>query len=76
MGNREIGIGLQRLLNVIERRQQRLRFLAAFAGNESDAMPLRRRIDEVDGTGRSLAGEFDARHLIAEFQRQIERDVG
>ena len=68
--------GVERLLDVVERRQQRLRLLAVLAGDERHAMPLRARVDEADGAGRALAGDLDAADLVAQLERQLERNGG
>ena len=39
-------------------------------------MPLRARVDEADGAGRALAGDLDAPDLVAQLERQIERNGG
>ena len=35
-------------------------------------MPLRAGVEEMDGAGRALAGDLDARDLIADLERQVE----
>ncbi len=70
----QLGVRRQRLLDVVERRQQRLRLLAALAGDERHAVPLRARVDEADGAGRALAGDLDAADLVAQLERQLERN--
>ena len=72
--NRQFGIRQKRFLNIVERRQQRLGLLAAFPRDQADAMPLGRSIDQANRASRALARNFNARHLIAQFQRQIEGD--
>jgi hypothetical protein len=68
----DVGIRGQRALDIVERRQQRLRFLAGFAGDDADAVPLRAGIEQIDGAGGALALDLDARHLIADLERQVE----
>ncbi len=68
----DVGIGRERALHIIERREQRLRRLARLARDDADTMPLRARIEEMHGAGGPLAGDLDARHLIADLERQVE----
>ena len=35
-------------------------------------MPFRAGVEQIDGAGGSLAADLDARHLIANFERQVE----
>ncbi len=37
-------------------------------------MPLRARVDEADGARRALAGDLDAADLVAQLERQLERN--
>jgi hypothetical protein len=39
-------------------------------------MPLRACIEEMDGACGALAGNFDARHLIADLERKVEAGGG
>src|SRR5690242_18100533 len=39
-------------------------------------MPLRARVEEVDGSCGALAGNLDARHLIADLERKVEAGGG
>ena len=64
--------GRQRALDVVERRQQRLRLLARLAREQADAVPLRARIEQMHRACRALARDLDAGHLVPELQRQVE----
>ena len=68
----QLGERRQRFLDVVERRQQRLRLLAVLARDEPDPMPARARIEQMHGAGRALAGDLHARDLVAELERQLE----
>ena len=68
----DLGERHQRALDVVERRQQRLRLLARGARDEADAMPLRAGVEQVHRTGRALAGDLDARHLVPQLERHVE----
>ena len=68
----DVGIGRERALHIIERREQWLRRLARFARDDADTMPLRAPVEEMHRAGGPLACDLDARHLIANFQRQVE----
>ncbi|NJO35858.1 MAG: DUF3604 domain-containing protein [Rhodospirillales bacterium] len=68
----QLGERGQCLLDVVERREQRLSLFPAFARNEGHTMPARARIQEMYGARRPLATDLDARHLIAKLQREIE----
>jgi hypothetical protein len=35
-------------------------------------MPLRAAVEQIDGAGRALAGDLDARDLVADFKRQVK----
>ena len=76
LGAHHFGERGQRLLDVIQRRQQRLRLLAVFARDEPDAVPLRARVQQTDRACRALAGNLDARDLVAQFERQLKRNTG
>ena len=39
-------------------------------------MPLRAGIEQMDGARGSFARDLDARHLIADLERQIEMRYG
>src|SRR5690606_22976792 len=61
---------------VIVRRQQRLGLLTAFARDQSDPLPLRAGVKEVDAAGCMLAADLDADDLVAQLEGKIEHDVG
>ena len=48
----------------------------SLAGDEADAVPLRARVEQVDRPGRVLGSDLDARHLVAQLERQLERGGG
>ncbi len=70
------GEGRQRALDVIRRRQQRLRDVGAGAGENRDPPSPRAFVDEPDRARRSLVGDDDPGDLIAQFDRQIETRFG
>src|SRR5215467_7491630 len=59
-------------LYVIERRQQRLRLLARGTREKTNAVPLRTGIEQVHRPRRALAGDFNARDLVAQLQGHVE----
>src|SRR6185312_4816924 len=67
----DVGIGRERALDIIERREQRLRGLARLARDDADSVPLRAGIEKMDRAGRSLAGDLDAGNLVADLERQV-----
>ncbi len=71
----DLGEGLDGLLDVVERREERLSLLLAFARDEAHALPLRAGVEKVHGAGGALARDLDARHLIAELERQLEGEI-
>ncbi len=72
LGADDLGIGLDGFLDVVERSQQGLRLLLAFARDQADALPLRAAVEQADGAGGMLARDFEARDLISQFERQFE----
>src|SRR5436190_469622 len=68
----DVGVRGERTLDIVERRKQRLRRLARFAGYDADPVPLRAGVEEIDGAGRALACDLDARDLIANLERKVE----
>ena len=71
-----VGVGRKRALHIVERREQGLRGLTGFAGDDPDPMPLRARIEQIDGAGRALPANLDAGDLVADLERQIELRLG
>src|SRR5262249_9634395 len=68
----DLGVGEQRLLDVVTRPQQGLRLLAASSRNQSDALPLRSGVEEIDRPRRRFARDLDPGDLIAQLERQLE----
>ena len=68
----QLGVRVERLLDVIQRREERLRLFEVLARDQRHAMPLRARVDEADGAGRALAGDLHPANLIAQLERQFE----
>ncbi len=72
----DVGVGGERALDIIEGREQRLGRLPRFARDDADPVPLRARVEKVDGACRPLACDLDARHLIANLEREVEASRG
>ena len=72
----DVGVGRERALDVVKRREQGLRGLLGFARDDADPAPLRAGIEEMHRAGRSLARDLQPRDLIADFEWQIEMRLG
>ena len=69
----DVGERLQRALEVVARREQRLRHIGARAGSNGDAPPARALVDQPSRASRSFAGDDDAGDVVAQFDWQVER---
>ena len=72
----DLGVGRERALDVIGRRQQRLGDVGAGAGEDRDAAAARAFVDQPGRAGRRFVGDDEAADLIAQLDRQIELRVG
>ena len=72
----DVGVRRECALHVIKGREQRLRRFPRFARDDTDALPLRAGIKEIDGACRALACDLDAGDLVPDLERQIELDRG
>ncbi len=68
--------GLQRALEVVARREQRLRYVGARPGGDCDAPPTRTVVDEPGRAGGPLAFDHDLGGFVAQFDRQLETARG
>ena len=71
-----VGERAERALDVIARRQQRLRRVGGGAGNDADGAAAPALVEQLHGAGGALAGDLDARDVVADFDRQIELRFG
>jgi hypothetical protein len=71
-----VGERLECALQIIARRQQRLGDIGVCAGDDADGAAARPFIQKLDRARRSLAGNFQSRNLIAQFDRQFETRLG
>ncbi len=67
---------LDRLFDVVERCEKRLRLLLCRTRNQTDALPLRTRVEQADGTRGSSPGNLEPCHLVPKFERQFESEFG
>ena len=71
-----VGEWLERALDVIARRQQRLGHVGGGAGDDADGAPPPSFVEQLHGAGGPFAGNLDARDIVAEFDRQVEARLG
>ena len=71
-----IGERAERAPDVVARGQQRLRRIGGRAGDDADGAAAPALVEELDRAGRALAGNLDARNIVANFDRQIEPRLG
>ncbi len=71
----DIGEWLQRALEIIVGREQRLRHVGARARSDGDPTPARAFVDEPCRARRAFAVDDDLRDVVAQFNRQIEMGV-
>ena len=68
----DLRIGCERPLDVVERRQERLRLIGGAAEDEPDAAALAALVEQVHRAGRAFAEDLDAGDGVADFGRQVE----
>ena len=71
----DVGERLQRTLEIVVRREQRLGDVGARPGSDSDPTPARALVDEPRAARRAFAVDDDAGDVVAQFDRQIEMGV-
>ena len=72
LGAHQLGERSQRFLDVVERRQQRLRLLTVLARDEPDPVPTGACIEQVHRARRALASDLHARDLVAKLEWHLE----
>ena len=68
--------GAERALQIEGRGEQRLRGVGGGAGDHADAAAAPALVEQLHGAGGALAGDFEPRDVVAEFDRQIEQRIG
>lgn len=76
LGNPHIGKRLERALDVVARRQQRLRHVDTRAGHDADGTPPPPFVEQLHGACGTFAGNLDARDVIADLDRQFDASIG
>ena len=71
-----VGERRQRAGEIEGRGQQRLRGVAGRARDDADRAPPPALVEQLHGAGGALAGDFQPRDVVAQFDRQIERGFG
>ena len=72
----EIGIGGKRPVDVIKRREQRLRLVADFAAEERHAAAAETVVEQIGAAGRRLIVDADAGEIVAQLERSGNRASG
>src|ERR1700683_3347455 len=76
LGQPQVGERVQRPLDVIARRQQRLVRVDGRGGDNADGAAAPAFVEQLHGTRGTIADDFDARNVVADFDRQVEACLG
>lgn len=76
LGDAQVGERPERAGDVVGRRQQRLAGIGAGAGDDAHGAPPPAGIEQLHRPGRGFAGNVDARHLVADLDRDREARFG
>ena len=76
LGEPDIGERVERARQIIGRAEQRLRAVGGGAGDDADGAAAPALVEQLHGAGRALAGDFQPRDVVADFDRQIDGGVG
>src|SRR6185312_12799967 len=71
-----VGKGRERAVEIERRREQRLRGIGARSGDNADRAAAPALVEELHRTGRTLAGNFQPRDVIAQLDGEVERGFG
>ena len=71
-----IGERRQRAGEIERRCQQRLRGIVGRSADDADGAPAPALVEQLHRAGRSFAGDFKPRDVVAQFDRKIERGFG
>ena len=75
-GEADVGERIERAREIIGRADQRLRTVGGGAGHDADGAPAPALVEQLHGAGRALAGDLQPRHVVADFDRQVDHRVG
>ena len=76
LGEADIGERIERAREVIGRADQRLRAVGGRPGHDADGAPAPALVEQLHGARRTLAGDLQPRHVVADFDRQIDHRLG
>ena len=68
--------GLSARDEIIGRADQRLRAVGGRPGHDADRAPAPALVEQLHRAGRTLAGDLQPRHVVADFDRQIDHRLG
>ena len=71
----DLGEGLERLAQVMQRVDEVLRLALRAAGHQPDLAPAHRVVGERHAGGRAALGELDAGDAVAQLDRHVEREL-
>ena len=71
-----VGERAERTADIVARRQKRLRGVGSRAGHDADRAAPPALVEKLHGASGALAGNFDTRDVVADFDRQIELRLG
>ena len=75
-GEADIGERIERAREIIGRAQQRLRAVGGRAGHDADGAAAPALVEQLHGAGRMLADDLQPRHVVADFDRQVDHRLG
>ena len=75
-GESDIGERVERARQIIGRAEQRLRTVGGGAGDDADSAAAPALVEQLHGAGRTLADDFQSRHIVADFDRQVDHGFG
>ena len=76
LGKPHVGEWAERALDVIARRQQRLRQVGGHPGYDADGPSPPALVEQLHGAGGAFAGNLDAGNIVADLDRQVELRLG
>ena len=76
LGEADIGERIERARQVIAGADQRLRAVGGRTGHDADGAPAPALVEQLHGARRALCGDLQPRHVVADFDRQIDHRLG
>ena len=76
VGEPHVGERIERAREIIGRGEQRLRGVGGRAGDDADGAAAPALVEQLHGAGGALAGDLEARDVVADLDRQVELGVG